>query len=513
MKKKFYKMDKLRTRTKLEIGLVTLFLVLLIIVTSVGSINRTISSSHDDINTFIRNSNGNYWDATASNLQAAIDDLGSNGGIVWLPNTTIMVKQVWFNETNITLKGYNSCIKLDETKALQFADGQGVLTIQADFTTVDGVEIDGSMEWNGTNLPAVTTVNINGIKLNSVENCTIRNCEVHHTQFNGIEMHGSWHNLIEYNHVHHIGNISDTDNVGSTGIRGKATAPCCRYNIVQYNYVHDIREHGIKFYEDGSNPLDPLHNKILYNTVGNVNMGDWDGDGNPYGACIVVPSCYNLIQGNTLLINDLCEGGIQVRQHNTVVGNIIRDKTSSNGIAYIQVSQGNCIVSYNNINGADLPPYSGGDKTAIGIKLDRASNCTITGNYITHCRYPIHIHSKSGDPSEPTSAAYNVITNNILFGGSVMLKTDNDVVPGTVQNFIANNDLQGLNDGGEIEVSGTAEKTNNIIKGNIGYEYSSYQYIPVGDSNPYSDPSAGAMWLNNTTGELGIYNGYSWIWK
>lgn len=60
------------------------------------SLTRTISDSHDDMASFIVNSNGNYWEATSSNIQAAIDDLhpqipinggyGGTLGFVWLPS-------------------------------------------------------------------------------------------------------------------------------------------------------------------------------------------------------------------------------------------------------------------------------------------------------------------------------------------------------------------------------------------------------------------------------------------
>ena len=59
---------------------------LLIAVPTVLSVTRTISSSQDNMETFIRNSNGMYWEANAGNIQAAIDDLVStNGGWVKIP--------------------------------------------------------------------------------------------------------------------------------------------------------------------------------------------------------------------------------------------------------------------------------------------------------------------------------------------------------------------------------------------------------------------------------------------
>ena len=48
-----------------------------------GSVVR--NSTHDNINTFIRNSNGKYWAATGANIQNAIDDLNNESGWVELP--------------------------------------------------------------------------------------------------------------------------------------------------------------------------------------------------------------------------------------------------------------------------------------------------------------------------------------------------------------------------------------------------------------------------------------------
>ena len=83
-------MIKLRIQTKIEV-LVGISIILLTLVISVASISRTITSDSDNIDTFIRNSNGNYWEATGANIQAAIDDL-SLGGTVWLPgNITFLI--------------------------------------------------------------------------------------------------------------------------------------------------------------------------------------------------------------------------------------------------------------------------------------------------------------------------------------------------------------------------------------------------------------------------------------
>ena len=88
-------MKRISLRTKMEAGFVIL-LMILISISNVSSVTRTISSTQDTVDTFIRNSNGKYWDATAwdayLNIQAAIDELGTiydgTKGYVWLPSQT-----------------------------------------------------------------------------------------------------------------------------------------------------------------------------------------------------------------------------------------------------------------------------------------------------------------------------------------------------------------------------------------------------------------------------------------
>jgi len=53
-------------------------------------ITQTIPDTHSDIETYIKNSKGNYWRATGDNIQAAINDLDNTSGTVWLPGSTTL---------------------------------------------------------------------------------------------------------------------------------------------------------------------------------------------------------------------------------------------------------------------------------------------------------------------------------------------------------------------------------------------------------------------------------------
>lgn len=68
-------MQMLRIRTKVEVIIVTSFLIL-IGVYSVFAVTRTISDTQDTIELYIINSNGKMWEATGANIQNAIDDIG-----------------------------------------------------------------------------------------------------------------------------------------------------------------------------------------------------------------------------------------------------------------------------------------------------------------------------------------------------------------------------------------------------------------------------------------------------
>jgi len=73
-------MNKIKLRTKIEIIFVVLLLVG-IYITSVLSVTRTITSLGDDVVTFIRNSNGKYWTVSDTNLELALEDIGTDGHI------------------------------------------------------------------------------------------------------------------------------------------------------------------------------------------------------------------------------------------------------------------------------------------------------------------------------------------------------------------------------------------------------------------------------------------------
>jgi len=71
-----------------------------------GTTPRRINNSFDNVDTLIRNSNGNYWAATGANIQVAIDDVNGStvgGGTVWLPKENYTITDTIVIPYNVTL--------------------------------------------------------------------------------------------------------------------------------------------------------------------------------------------------------------------------------------------------------------------------------------------------------------------------------------------------------------------------------------------------------------------------
>ncbi len=192
------------------------------------------------------------------------------------------------------------------------------------------------------------------------------------------------------------------------------------------------------------------------------------------------------------------EHPLPVNYHDNVIkNNYIFYEGPSDEVA-IYCKGDNCIITGNMIDCADSYGYSA---LGTGIYIKTNGNNTVSNNVIQRVRYGIQLHNSDG----------NIITNNVFKEyNQLVIKGEGQEVK---NNIIMGNDLRDFSNADLFFLTGPVSLDSQIIKDNIGYDYSSYQYIPAGTSNPFSNPNAGAMWLNTTTNELGIYNGASWIWK
>lgn len=94
---------------------VAIGICLLFLSVSIGwALTRTITDTGDTVDTFIRNSRGNYWTATWANVQLAVDDLNNTangGGIVTLPAVNFSVTSTcYIRHAAITIQGAGGVI-------------------------------------------------------------------------------------------------------------------------------------------------------------------------------------------------------------------------------------------------------------------------------------------------------------------------------------------------------------------------------------------------------------------
>lgn len=121
-------------------------LVLFFAVYLVGSVTRTISDFHDNKDTLIRNSNGKYWESTGENLQAAIDDLGNDGGTIWVGSDITLSSELRLNYSHMTLDFEGNKVTLNGD--ISFIDVPGGIW----YSNVRNVEVDVS---NGQTKPVI----------------------------------------------------------------------------------------------------------------------------------------------------------------------------------------------------------------------------------------------------------------------------------------------------------------------------------------------------------------------
>lgn len=77
-----------------------------------GTVDRWINDSSDNIDSFVRNSNGKYWEATGANIHLALANLGDSGGTVWLAgNATYDPSSMITVGEGVTLDMQRSVIK------------------------------------------------------------------------------------------------------------------------------------------------------------------------------------------------------------------------------------------------------------------------------------------------------------------------------------------------------------------------------------------------------------------
>jgi hypothetical protein len=136
----------------------------------VSAVTRIISDSNDNYYTFIRNTKGNIWEPTGANLQAAINDIGTDGGTVYVGSDITLTN-------SLTLKNY--CIVDFQGNTITLQNNKPFINISysLDYSTVRNVNVIVS---DGQSSPVIYFYSPAGgtklvVRHNSFENIYIKN--------------------------------------------------------------------------------------------------------------------------------------------------------------------------------------------------------------------------------------------------------------------------------------------------------------------------------------------------
>ncbi|MCD4663924.1 MAG: right-handed parallel beta-helix repeat-containing protein [Bacteroidales bacterium] len=455
--------------------------VIILAVAGVASVTRMISDSSDNSYTFIRNSNGNFWETTGSNIQNAIDDLGSDGGTVYLPAGTLTPTDIIYLNSNIRLIGSGIGVTIIKAES-----GYGSTMIRTSSAarqnnvTISDITIDGNnMMGNCLYFHSVTdflveniyikdstsngfgcfgncnrgiisqvkasglTGSYEGLAINGAKNCIFSDCEVwdkngpaQAMDFHGIDnctisnmqVHDStygikvWGESGDYSEDNVISNIN-CYNIGNTGggLWIKATKRTSLTNI----HISGSNN-GIVI--DGSEDIN-LHNFYIENPD---NIGLYISD--------YISDCHRVNIGNGIV---KCTG-------NTVRGFSIKDGRDIT-ISKLQIFDSpsyNLIQSVEDFKLSDSIFESGND---MGLSIQSSSHFSIIG-----CTFK----DNNGDAIDTTSSpCNNYIISNCIFSNNELAI---DTTSSDNYYIITNNICHGDNIDAD---SGTSTK---VVEDNIG---------------------------------------------
>ena len=348
------------------------------------ALTRTITGSSDEIETFIRNSNGNYWTATADNIQTAIWDLNSTGGTVWLPICDITA-------TNAPIEVNDGIHIIGVTKNdtsgthITGISGQNLFNINGD----DGMTSSGSIRNLALSQPDSTGI---GIKIYQASFFVVENCLI--TRFEkAIEVsNNSYHCKILNNRL----KLSE------------------HYEIYISDFANNIEISGNDFAPkgDSSHPFSIYASEVYDNRTSHIQiLNNWFEFGTGNGSHIVGGFTDSIISENSI-------------GNTNGVGDGINISTFSNANGYLTIISNNRIQCGSNGNG--IATRDGGSCNGLIIESNTISNCK-NGMIFT----------VSGEPQ---------INNNIIFNNDLRgIKCDITKGGGIVtNNFIKSNGDDGV---------------------------------------------------------------------
>lgn len=383
-------------------------LLILISLSPIMGLTRTITDDQDTIYGYITNSNGKYWEASCANIQNAIDDLTS-GGTVYLPEGEIEI------DTEITLLDNVNIIGIGTGTILFVADGMDANhcfnVYQVENVTIRDLLIDGNKDNQGEGNDA-------SLNIESSKNVLIDNVHV----INGWDgaLRCEWSEFVSFVNCY-------TNNSGDDGISFNFNSTHCSAinNIIENTGygTYDGFCCGIEV-EDGARHI-VLDGNTIKN-FRNYGIGVWTHT--DVGQNFRV--CENIVISNNVITSDGGTGdekyGIwvtgktqptEVRAFDiTVDANVINVTGIDAGIKFIRVTDSLCS---NNI-------VNEGDK---GIIVESVDNCTFLNNDVNGSDDGFYLSGV--EDSEFSNNRIYASTNGIyLTNTNTSIFTDNTLLDG-----------------------------------------------------------------------------------
>lgn len=361
-------------------------------ISGVWAVTRTISGTQDNIETFIRNSNGKYWTATASNIQLAIWDLNDTGGTVYgVGNQTEITisTSITITQSNIIFRDFK--LKLDDSvddAIIKIGDGTNSYeNIRILFCVLDGNKANNAVGY--------------GIYFNThITNSYVKDCYISECDNNAIMLYST--SLATGNHYNHFMSIN--------------TYHCSGYSIYIGTQSNDNTVIDCQSNSDGNG----------YYSAG----ADW----NKFSGCTVLDSWqYGIRVGQNCQVI-CCDfeflNGIEMNGgYNTCVGNIFWASNTDKATRSVYACHILAGSEYNIFNDNLIKGY--GDYTyADGIKIYSGYNIISENNIMKTSNRGILLSTNSNH----NSIKNNLITNATNYGITFITSVNNSCIGNLIFN-------------------------------------------------------------------------------
>ena len=444
-------MKLLKIRTKIEIMLVTLFLLTISFSSLLASVDvrfGTDGSGQDWFgitNGLITNSNGKAFAATGTGLQEAIWDLNVTGGVVDIPAAQILIATT-INISNVVADGLKIVGSSESSSStngtvLRTSNNANCDIFECTVPLNTNVHlIIENIMFDGNKVNQVSACNL--ITMTRAEEFVIRDCVFVNSKQFGVEL-----SAVEVGEIKNCLFTNCDDDL--IRMAGSATVIISECDLINAN----------------ANCLDIRNNcndvVISGNHISSYNSGDHGINlYNGVNLCKIFGNSIAWCDNNAISFNTKCS-------NNTVVGNVFE----RNG----KVT--NCDITLND-----------------GGKSDACCFNTFTGNWFgdtnstVACNYGIAFQGYSHNNTVSGNTIYDMEVNSILFNTN----TRDNIVVGNV-----------LFDGVSDSSGGANTFTGNQINGEFHFN------IPV--VNATSGHVSGFTWFNTSSNVLYVYNGSAWV--